>query len=576
MQLSTNPVLIKELRGRMRGARAYLFLAAALALLGGVSYGLYLLAAYATQNAYGGVPQGALIGRSVFTWLAFVALMAICGATPFLTAGAISGECERKTMDLLLATPLGPSSLLWGKLVAALSYIALVLLATIPLASLSFVFGGVTSADMLGAFLLLLGFAVSLSVMGLFYSALFRRTGPALAASYITLAIFVVGTLFIWFAFGIATGRQPGGLLLMPNPFVALASLLFMTGGGYPPGFPGGGFLRGLVEMGDPQRAGPASLAGTAVPGTAPFWQQAAGFYAWLTVVLYLASTRLIRPVHRFRLRARTWAIVAVALVASILAMPVVYGPYTPARLAAWMRWLRSTPQNLVLDRSMASLEGAWEMEATPGSKVEPVEEGDRPAVRLRRDAEEPGEVALTQAISRTVAADGWLQVRAVLRVLSHDASACGQEGDACPLTIKLNYEDAEGLRHEWRQGFYSFLGPGRSFCTNCETQQPHFQVPVGEWCIYESTDLMHSEEGATVAYAQGTPYVVPPPPKTIHSISIVAVGRSFEVEVAEVEVISREGRRLPSWWGGGMEGVVRPAPAAAAEAEEDVRPKTG
>ncbi len=564
VQVSANPVLIKELRGRMRGPRAYLFLTACLALLGGVSYGLYRLTAATIQGSYGGVPQGALIGRSVFTGLVYVALMAVCGAAPFLTAGAISGEHERKTIDLLLATPLSPSSLLRGKLIAALSYVALVLLATVPLASLSFVFGGVSIGDMAKAFLMLLGFAVSLSVLGLFFSALFRRTGAALVASYVTLAAFVLGSLFVYVANGVVLNRQPPNWPLTPNPFVAMASLMAGSGGSSLGGFPGGDILGALVGMVDGRgmllssRAGGVAVLGS----TAPLWQQTAGFYVWLTVVLYLASTQLVKPVRRFRLRPRTWAIVAVALLASLLAVPVVYGPYTPARLAAWVRWLRSTPQNLVADGSMAAVEGVWEAEAAPGSEAMPVEEGDRPAVRLRRDADEPGEVALTQPISRTVAADGWLQVRAVLRVLSHDASGCGERGDACPLALKLNYVDADGREHEWLQGFYVFSGPSPSFCTTCETRQAHIQVPAGEWYTYESANLLQSDEAAVEALMRGMPYIVPPPPHTIHSITVAAAGSSYEVEVAEVALISREGRPLPGLnTGTGDELSPRPVP---------------
>lgn len=543
-ELSPNPVLIKELRGRMRGPRAYLFLTAALLLLGGVSYGLYRVAAYVTQSSFGGAPQGALIGRGVFVGLAYTALLITCAAAPFLTAGAVSGEHERKTFDLLLATPLSPSSLLRGKLTAALCYIALVLLAAIPLASLSFVFGGVSVEDMVRALSLLLAIAVSLSVMGLFFSALTRRTGLALVASYVVLALLILGTGFAYVVNG-AIGR-PALPVWLPalNPFAALSSMLAASGGDYPQAwFPGMEILGPIVG-----RAGMAGAGGLVLSSRVPLWQHTLGLYAWLTAIMYLASTRLVRPVRRLRSRASAWAM-ACLVVIPLLAAPVVYGPFTPGRLAAWARWLRSSPHDLVVNGTFAApLEQGWQVSvpSEDQSQVDQAEVDGRLALRLVREEEAAAEASVSQAISRTVPAAGWLQVRAVLRIEGQGDVLCGEQGDQCPLTISVTYDDADGRRHEWRQGFYMTSGGYAPFCLNCETRQPHIQVPRGEWYLYESPNLLESEELAAQWLATGMPYVLPPSPHLVHDITIAAAGSAYEVEVAEVALISREGRPLP------------------------------
>ena len=99
----------------------------------------------------------------------------VCAVTPAVTAGAISGEKEKLTYEMLHGHPaLSPASILWGKLISALSYVFLLLFAAVPLASLVFIFGGVAPRDMLKALVVLVVLAVSLGVLGLFMSALVR------------------------------------------------------------------------------------------------------------------------------------------------------------------------------------------------------------------------------------------------------------------------------------------------------------------------------------------------------------------------------------------------------------------
>ncbi len=182
VHLAANPVLVKELRGQMRGARAFLLMTAILMLLGFVAYGLYRLA-LANIGNMDAQTAGPLIGQSVFNGLMFLALLVICAVAPALTANAISGEHERKTFDLLVSTPLSGVSILFGKLIVALSYVGLLLAAVTPFASVAFVFGGVTLDDLVRALLLLSGLALTFGVIGLFFSALLRHTWWAAAAT---------------------------------------------------------------------------------------------------------------------------------------------------------------------------------------------------------------------------------------------------------------------------------------------------------------------------------------------------------------------------------------------------------
>ncbi len=549
INLSANPVLVKELRGRMRGPRAYLFLTGTLALLGVVTYGLYRLARLSTQSMGSG-PPGAVIGQGMFTGLVFLTLLVICAIAPSFTAGAISGEHERKTFDMLMATPLRPASVLFGKLIASLSYVALLVLAAVPLVSLSYVFGGVATEDMLQALLLLLGYALTFSVIGLFFSTLFRRTGRATVASYITLAVFAVGTVFVYIVVGAVRQQTPPTWLLALNPFSAMASAL---AGPLSPGSFGGGFSSLLLAL-----AGNQFDSGQPVP--LPLWRYTMSIYAWLTMVLYFVSTQLVKPVRRFRLGARGWAGVAAFIIVSAAAVPVAYGPFTPGHIVAWLRWNASPKRDLVADGKFAAeLAPDWsvstetEHDYESGGEVKLATDGERQIASFSRTGSGHAETRITQMISQSVPADGWLQVRVVLRVQSQDVPLCGVLGSECPVMIKLGYEDATGAWNEWVQGFYATDDSSMSSipptCVTCEISQPHIRVPAGKWYTFESANLL-----------QDLPARGLMAPRIIRSITVSASGHSYNSQVAEVALLVREGR--PPDWGSGLMGIGTPTPA--------------
>ena len=68
--LRTNPIIVKELRSRMRGWRAFAVLTGALVLMGGISYLLYRIVLAATQ--YDSTPVSPQIGQAVFVGLMVV------------------------------------------------------------------------------------------------------------------------------------------------------------------------------------------------------------------------------------------------------------------------------------------------------------------------------------------------------------------------------------------------------------------------------------------------------------------------------------------------------------------------
>ncbi len=140
--LRANPVARKELRERMRGARAFAVISVYLALMSAFAVLLFLVNIPANP-AFAMSVTGNL-GRNLFAGLVGLQLLLIIFIAPAFTSGAITGERERKTYDLLQITLLSHPSFIIGKLESALGYIFLLLLAAIPLQSIAFLFGGVT------------------------------------------------------------------------------------------------------------------------------------------------------------------------------------------------------------------------------------------------------------------------------------------------------------------------------------------------------------------------------------------------------------------------------------------------
>ncbi|MCY3780655.1 MAG: hypothetical protein OXG78_10130 [Chloroflexi bacterium] len=183
-----NPVMIKELRGRMRGVRGFAIITIFLTLMSFFTILLYLL-----QAPRGGVVVTGELGRQLFIGVLFIELMLIIFIVPALTAGAITTERERKTYDLLQTTLITKATFVVGKMQSALGYIVLLLLSAIPLQSIAFLFGGVSEQELILALMVLLVSAITLGAFGMFFSSITERTLAATIRSYTVAIAITVG-----------------------------------------------------------------------------------------------------------------------------------------------------------------------------------------------------------------------------------------------------------------------------------------------------------------------------------------------------------------------------------------------
>ena len=321
-------IMVKELRSRMRGRRAFIVLTVYLGILALITYGVYVVVAPNARGMAGGfggfggtANASAIIGQSIFSILSIFQLILVSFIAPAFTAGQISLEREKQTLDLLISTPMRPAAIVIGKLAAALAFVVLMIVAAIPITAIVLMYGGASIEDIIRQQLVLLATALILGSVGLFYSALIKRTQAATVMTYITVLAMTLGTtmLFIFWSVVINQDENSGFIgptqrapeqLMYVNPGVAM---LDVVGNTEPGGF--GGINQMLAQLrGETVNFGggvvcegdicqPVDQFGNPIDdavietGTGYWWPRIAITFVILSAILTLAATRLVVPV---------------------------------------------------------------------------------------------------------------------------------------------------------------------------------------------------------------------------------------------------------------------------------------
>jgi ABC-2 type transport system permease protein len=326
---------VKELRGRMRGRRAFVSVTIYVLIVAGFAWMVgRILEDSARQNfAFDPTYQSASIGRGIFAALMILQTLMIAILAPASTAGTISGERERQTLDLLAVTPISSVAIVVGKLLSALTWVFVLITASIPVAALVFVYGGVAPDDLLRGYVMLFVTAIAFGALGTFFSALLRRSGAATGLTFVGVLIATVGLTFVWVFFRATEANnldattlaasRPAEALLYLNPFVAQADVACGAEGGT------GGWCQIIAEVtgdnsllqqqgGGPVQAVPlpAGKGGVIVnggggvinPGIGAlgaqrdrYWPRSALTLLLLAFAFTAAAVQLVTPTRRWR-----------------------------------------------------------------------------------------------------------------------------------------------------------------------------------------------------------------------------------------------------------------------------------
>ncbi len=186
-----NPVIIKEIRTRMRARRAFIMLTIHLALLALLLAGAYLL--FSASSSTGTLDERRIFGKIAFFITIGIELMVVSFIAPALTASSISSERERQTFDLLRVTLLSARALVGGKFASGLIFVFLLLFTAIPFLSPAFIFGGVLPEEIWISIIVLAVTAIGFCAIGVLLSSIFPRTLTATVLSYAFAILLVFG-----------------------------------------------------------------------------------------------------------------------------------------------------------------------------------------------------------------------------------------------------------------------------------------------------------------------------------------------------------------------------------------------
>ncbi len=191
-----NPVISREMKVRMRFARAFRLQGAYLLFLI-----VTVLFAYQGVLAHTPLRHPAELQERLQLFY-FVLLYSLVGITvlvaPGLAAGAIAFERERRTLDLLLTSPLRPMQILVGKLIASFAFLLLLLVESMPVVAVCIIMGGATVEDFLATYELVALSLLHLCAFAIYCSACNRSSGAAIFWAY--LGTFVLLGLTVWMA----------------------------------------------------------------------------------------------------------------------------------------------------------------------------------------------------------------------------------------------------------------------------------------------------------------------------------------------------------------------------------------
>ncbi len=174
-----NPVLTRELLVTLRSPRAFVLQLVYVAALGALVYFYWPAGEDGTRQVSPGVARR-LFDIFFLGQFFLVSLMA-----PTFAAGSITGEKERKTYEMLLASPLRPGTILIGKLLSSLSYLVILILSSLPLMILCYLLGGLLLSEITRSYLVLILAAGTFGLLSVACSSYFRRTSSSLVVSYL-------------------------------------------------------------------------------------------------------------------------------------------------------------------------------------------------------------------------------------------------------------------------------------------------------------------------------------------------------------------------------------------------------
>ena len=184
-----NPIYKKEVRTGTRTART-------VALIVGFNTILAIVAFVMFYNTIKGISSMGALDYSgltnLYTVMAYIEFGIIAIIVPAITAGAVVGERERQTLDVLLASKVSSASIIWGKMLSCVQIVVIVWVSSLPVLSIVLVYGGIRLINLIMLLLAIICTGFYFGSIGIFASCICKRTTAAVIVAYVGM-VAVVG-----------------------------------------------------------------------------------------------------------------------------------------------------------------------------------------------------------------------------------------------------------------------------------------------------------------------------------------------------------------------------------------------
>jgi len=225
--VSVKPIIIKDYKIKMRS-----FATSSLTMMYLGALGIVILIFFLPMitNQEDSSFFGPKMVLDTYTALIIFQYILIVFVTIIITARTIYIEKNKKTLDLLLCTDFSPVSIILGKFIVSVTHVLLLILASIPIMSVIFMYGGGSISNLIFLFSFYILTSIVIASICIFYSTLFEDIAICYIMTGLTGIIFIILTnKIILSLFFFATGsnnytQQLKEKLNMLNPFCGFSS----------------------------------------------------------------------------------------------------------------------------------------------------------------------------------------------------------------------------------------------------------------------------------------------------------------------------------------------------------------
>ncbi len=228
--MQVNPITKREIKITARGKRYFIeiFVFEMILML---TFILSLNSIFGKSNGNVNSADYNMFGK-LFPLVGLAELLIMSFVIPVMTGASISGEKERQTFDIMLTTSIRPFQIVWGKLMSVIVRIMMFAIAAVPIMAVSFVSGSLSWGILFLYLLMVTIYAFFLASVGIYASAVCKKSMTAIIFSFVIVFFMTVGTLLMAFLeYVVFEKLMLASIFLLVNPVMYFGVLFSISTG---------------------------------------------------------------------------------------------------------------------------------------------------------------------------------------------------------------------------------------------------------------------------------------------------------------------------------------------------------